>query len=141
MQKQLAEIYDLRRYRDSLVKKIKHFVPHFETHEISFTQLNETEIQYLQNLDKMRTAAIKYATGKLKTENPTHIASVKKFLKMEMLDLKIRNERVALIDEITRSHSMLNNMTTETYPEARFVYPNALNSYTPYINVLCNETI
>ena len=60
---------------------------------------------------------------------------------MEMLDLSIRNERVALLDEITRAHAMLNNVTTQCYPEARFVYPDTRNSYTPYIDVLKNESI
>ena len=89
----------------------------------------------------MRTVATKYVTGNLKTENAKHIAVVKDYLKMEMLDLSIRNERVALLDEITRAHSMLNNVTTKCYPNGRFVYPDTNNSYRPYIDVLKNESI
>ena len=142
METVLAEIYDLRRYRDGLVKEIKEFVPdHFETHAPSFTHLNKKEVAYLDNIDKFRAAATKYATGNLKTEKPEHIAAVKQYVQMEMLDLSIRNERLALLDEITRCHAMLNNVTTKSYPEARFIYPNTLNSYTPYINVLNNDSL
>lgn len=142
MEKVLAEIYDLRRYRNNLINELKKFVPgHFAAHAPSFTQLTHTEIGYLDNIDKMRTVATKYATGNLETDDPTHIAIIKDYLKMEMLDLSIRNERVALLDEITRAHAMLNNVTTKSYPEARFVYPDTHNSYRPYIDVLKNESI
>ena len=142
MEKVLAEIYDLRRYRDGLIKEIKEFQRgHFETHEPSFTHLSKEKVAYIDNIDKFRAAATKYATGHLKTEKPEHIAAVKEYVKMEMLDLSIRNERVALLDEITRAHSLLNNVTTKSYPEARFIYPNTLNSYTPYINVLNNDSL
>jgi len=142
MEKVLAEIYDLRRYRNNLVNEIKKFVPaHFAAHAPSFTNLTHAQLTYLENLDKMRTVATKYATGKLQTQNARHIAAVKDYLKMEMLDLSIRNERVALLDEITRAHAMLNNVTTKCYPEARFVYPDTDNSYRPYIDVLKNEFI
>ena len=142
MEKVLAEIYDLRRYRDGLVEEIKEFVPdNFESHAPSFTHLSKEEVAYLNNIDKFRVAATKYATGTLKTERPEHIAAVNQYLKMEMLDLSIRNERVALLDEITRAHSMLNNVTTKSYPESRFIYPNTSNSYTPYINVINNDSI
>jgi len=142
MEKVLAEIYDLRRFRDGLVGEIEEFHPdHFETHEASFTHLSKEEVAYLNNIDKFRAAATKYATGNLKTENPEHIAAVKQYLKMEMLDLAVRNERVALLDEITRCHAMLNNLTTKSYPDARFLYPDTLNSYTPYISVLKNDSL
>ena len=142
MEKVLAEIYDLRRFRDNLVKEIKQFVPdHFESHAPSFTHLSKEQVAYLDNIDKFRAAATKYATGKLKTEKPEHIAAVKQYVKMELLDLAVRNERVALLDEITRAHSLLNNVTTNSYPEARFVYPDTLNSYTPYINLLNNVSL
>ena len=142
MEKVLAEIYDLRRYRNNLINEIKQFVPgHFAAHAPSFTHLSDTEIGYLENLDKMRTVATKYAIGKLQTNDTKHIAVIKDYLKMEMLDLSIRNERVALLDEITRAHAMLNNVTTKCYPEARFVYPDTHNSYRPYIDVLKNESI
>ena len=142
MEKTLAEIYDLRQYRDNLLQKINKFVPkHFVAHTPSFTCLTQKQINCLDNLDKMRKAATKYATGKLKSENPQHIALVKNYLKIEMLDLSIRNERVALLDEITRAHSVLNKVSKDTYPEAQFLYPDTLNSYTPYISVLQKESI
>ena len=141
MERVLVGIYDLRRFRDNLVNEIKEFVPeHFEAHAPSFTRLTTEEIAYLDNMDKFREAATKYATGTLKTENPHHITAVKQYIKMEMLDLAVRNERVALLDEITRCHAMLNNVTTNSYPEARFVYTDTLN-YTPYISVLNNDSL
>ena len=141
MQKKLAEIFDLRRYRDKLLKKIKKFGTNFQAHTPSFTHLTETEVHYLDNLDHMREIATQYATGKVQTKDPKHLALIKDYLKMEMLDLSIRNERVALLDEITRAHAMLNNISTDTYPDARFVYPDTHHHYTAYVNVLKNDTI
>jgi len=124
------------------MKKIKRYTSdHLDTHAPSFTNLTKNQIHYLNNLDKMREAATKYATGKLVTTDPKHIAAVQEYLKMELLDLSIRNERVALLDEITRAHAMLNNITTDKYPLARFAYPDTSNSYTPHINLLKNESI
>jgi len=138
----LAEIYDLRRYRDNLVKKLLTLTSkNFSTHKPSFHSLSSMELKYLKNLDSMRNAAKKYVTGKLKTEDPKHIAAIKQYIKMEMLDLSIRNERVALIDEITRAHSLLNEVTPESYPDARFMYPQTHNAYTPYINLLKKESV
>lgn len=142
MEKVLVDIYDLRRYRDNLVKEVlENTGDNFEKHEPSFTSLGAAEIKYLDNMDIMRAAATKYATGKLQTSDSRHIAAVKEYVKMEMLDLSIRNERVALLDEITRAHCVLNNKTSKAYPEARFVYPETLNAYTPYINVLKKDSI
>lgn len=142
MQKMLAQIYDLRQYRDSLVKEIKNQSgEHFDTHPASFSHLTQEEIRYLDNLDTMWEAAAKYATGRLETQEPKHIAGVKQYLKTEMLDLSIRNERVAVLDEIVRAHSRLNQFCSKKYPDARFIYPDHHDLYTPYINVLKNENI
>ena len=142
MEKMLLQIYDLREYRDSLVKEIqKQSGEHFDTHAASFSHLTQAEIRYLDNLDTMRAAAAKYATGKLVTQEPKHIAAVKQYVKMELLDLSIRNEHVALLDEITRGHSRLNQFVSKKYPDARFIYPDHHNLYTPYTNILKNENI
>ena len=142
MQKTLAEIFDLRRYRDNLYKKIKKYLPkRLQAHAPSFTHLTAEQIHYLDNMDEMRSAATKYACGTLQEADAEQIQNLKQHLKMEMLDLSIRNERVALLDEITRAHAVLNHVGTKKYPDARFIYSNTQNSYTPYVNTLKNEFV
>ena len=140
--KMLAELYDLRSYRDEVVDDVKYYTDEsFDKYKPSFSQLTLAQLQYLSNLDTMRKAAVKYATGQLKTENKKHTAALKEFIKMEVLDLSIRNERLALIDEITRAHSLLQDTEMKPHATTSFNYPNTLNTYTPYIDILKKESI
>ena len=140
--KMLAELYDLRSYRDEVVDDVKYYTDKsFDKYEPSFSQLTVSQLQYLSNLDTMRKAAVKYATGQLQPENKKHTAALKEFIKMEVLDLSIRNERLALLDEITRAHSLLQDTEAKPHATTSFNYPNTLNTYTPYIDILKKESI
>ena len=106
------ELYDLRCYRDKLYKEIEQYIgKKYKTHPpVDFLSWSTFELRYISNLDWFFAGVRKYLTNKLPNLKPEYVKALKKYIIMSNLDLEVINERIAVVDEITRAHSKLNNI-------------------------------
>lgn len=138
--KKLLELYDLRCYRDKLYKEIEqHTGIKYKTHPpVNFLSWSSFTLRYISNLDWFFAGVQKYLTNELPGLKPEYVKALQKYIIMSNLDLDVRNERIAVVDEITRAHSKLNNVLKNhlseeelpsLFPDAVFEYPDLGNSH------------